>query len=117
MAGSPPEPGLAQAEEAHDVAGVGVEVLALRRLVDAHVGVVGVVAEVAHVAEDVALGVLRERAAEVRADAPVDGRGLGDRVASDGHAAEQGEAAAVEQLPVDAVEDGAQAGQGEVLAR
>ena len=50
--------GLAKAQQADHVGAVGVKGLALRRLVNAGVGVFGRGAEVAHMAEDVACGIL-----------------------------------------------------------
>ena len=67
-------------------------------LVAAGRGVVDVAALVGDVAEQVALGVLRPRRAEVRADAPVDRRRAFLAVAVDRHAADEHDAAPVDEL-------------------
>ena len=88
-----------EAEEADEIGAVGVErereaadlVAARRRVAD-------VAALVGDVAEQVTLGVLRPRRAEVRADAPVDLRRALLVVPVDGHAADEHHALAVDQL-------------------
>ena len=67
-------------------------------------------------AEQVALRVLRPRAAEIRADTPVDGRAFLDRAVFHGHTAQQHEAPSIEHVTPQAVEDGAQGGEGKVVA-
>ena len=89
--------------------------LALVGLVDADVGVVHVEAEILHVAEHVALAVLRARTAEMRAEAEIRSRRFAHRPAFDGQAAQQQEAAAVQDLVADAcLELGPERGQRKV---
>ena len=63
-----------QAQQRDDVARIGVEILPLGGLVDTDVRILGRQAEVADMAEHVALRILRSGVAEIRADAPI-GRG------------------------------------------
>ena len=83
-----------EAQQADDVAGIGVIGLALVGLVDAHVGIADVEAEILHVAQHMALAVLRARAAEMDAQAEERRRRLAHRPALDRQAAHQQEAAA-----------------------
>ena len=75
-----------------------------------------VAAEVLYVTEHVPLGVLRQGNAEMSAEAEVDDRRFLDRIALDGQAGQQDEAAAPQHLVADAVEHRAQCRQGEGLA-
>ena len=80
-------------------------------------GVVGVVADVLHVAEQVALGILGDGFPEVRADPPERGRDLLHRPAFRRQAPHEYEPAPAQQLLADAREFGRQPGQGEVVPR
>ena len=91
-----------------------MESLALGRLVDAHVRVVGAQPQVAHVAQQVPLGVLCARRAEVRADAVERGRAQVFRPVFHGQPAQERKAAAVQHVLADRRQPGAQVGQGEV---
>src|SRR5207302_6082245 len=73
-------------------------------------------ADVEHVSEHVARGILRARRPDVGADAPVDRRQLTQRVAVGVEPADQHEAAAVQQLAPEGVELRAEARQGEIVA-
>src|SRR5262249_5609477 len=66
-------------------------------LIDRRRRIVEAAAEVLHVTEDVALAVLRDRLAAIRADAEEGRRGLLHRIALDRQAAQDDEAAAAEQ--------------------
>ena len=68
-------------------------------------------------AQHVALRVLREGRAEMRADAPIDERGIGFRVALDRQATQQGEAAAVFEVVQNAGELSCHAGNRKVFLR
>ena len=90
--------------------------LALVGLVDAHVGIVHIEAEILHVAQHMALAVLRARAAEMRAQAEVGRRRLAHRPALDRQAAHQQEAAAVQHfVPHARLELGPERGQRKVM--
>jgi len=82
-------------------------------LVVAHARLADIEAEVLHVAEQMALGVLRAEAAEPRAHAEVGDRLLFARHALHGPSAQQHEAAALEQLGKDLLEHSAQPRQRE----
>ena len=106
-----------QAHQADEIGPVAVErqgqaadlVAAQRRVADRLV-------LVGDVAEHVALGVLRPRQPEVRADAPVDGLHLGLAVGVAIDAAQPHEAAAVDQLGLDPPETVLQVRQRELVA-
>src|SRR4030042_1676968 len=66
----------------------------LARLVEAHGRVAVRAADVPHVTEQIACGVLRDGSAQVEAEAPVGERRLAPSVTLDGHAAHEQEAAA-----------------------
>ena len=106
-----------QAQQRDDVARIGVEVLPLGGLVDADVRVPGRQAEVADMAEHMALRILRSGVAEIRADAPIGRGAFFDRPALNRQAAEQHEAAAVQHVIAQPVEDGAECRQREVGTR
>jgi hypothetical protein len=69
------------------------------------------------VPEQVSLGVLRHRLAQIRADPPVRDRGLAGVQALDGKPAQQGEATAAQDLSAQGVQPLTQPRQREVLAR
>ena len=94
-----------------------MEVLPLGGLVDADVRILRRQAEIADMAEHVALGVLRPRVAEICADAPIGGGAFGDRPALDRQAADQHEAAAVQHLIAQPIQDRAECRQREIGAR
>src|SRR5262245_64920786 len=73
-----------------------------------------VAAKVAHVAEHMALGILRARAAEVRADAKICGCRLADRPRSARKARGKGEAGPVDNPPAEAGHLGGTLCHGEV---
>lgn len=106
------------AQEADDVAVVGVEELPRGGAVDAHrVDLGRVVADVLDVAQDVAASVLRKEVAQVSAQAHVgDGVLLGTPDVG-GEPLEQNEALAVEQVIAEVGEDFAELGEREVLLR
>ena len=110
-------PGGLQAQQAHHVDRVGVVLELAAGLVVAHLRVVDVEPEVLDVAEQVALGVLRARAPEVRADAHVGDRLLLARVALHRKAAQHGEAAPFEQFVEDRGERLAERGQRKARRR
>ena len=91
-----------------------MEGLALGGLVDAHRGVVRAQAQVPHVAQQVALGVLRARCAKVGADAVERRRAQRFRPLLHGQAAQEGKAASVQHVIADGRQLRAQLGQGEV---
>jgi hypothetical protein len=107
-----------EAEQPDQVGAVGVErerhaadLVAPRRAVGVGAPLVG------DVAEEVTLGVLRPRIAEVGPDPPVDGGGPHLAVALDRDAANEDHAPAVDQVLVHAGELGAERGEREVLPR
>ena len=105
----------AQAQEAHHIGGVVVERQAIARLVAARTEIGAPVgAEVAHMAQHIALRVLRESGAEVGADTPVDQRRIGLGVTRHGQATQQGEAAPAFKLLQDTRQFRRQARQREV---
>ena len=75
-----------------------MEVLPLRGLIDANIRVGGRQTHVPHMAEHMALGVLGAGAAEPGANAPICHGAVGDGPIGDGKAAQQHEAAAVQDL-------------------
>ena len=84
-----------QAKQGDNVARVGMEGLAGIGLVDAHVGILRIEPEILHVAQHMALGILRSGAAEMRAQPEEGGCRLAHAPALDRQAAQQQEAAAV----------------------
>src|SRR5690606_31673973 len=72
--------------------------------------------EIAHMSQDVALGILRARVAEPRAEAEIDGCRLGDGVALDRNPADQYEAPTVDDLVLELQELSAEGGQRKVGA-
>lgn len=104
------------AQQADNVARVGVEELPGRGAVDAHaVDLGGVVADVLDVAQHVAAAVLRDEVAEVGAQAHVgDGVLVGTPFLC-WEALEEDEAFAVEEIVAKGVEDFAEFGEGEVI--
>lgn len=104
------------AQQADDVARVGVEELARRRAVDAHaVDLRRVVAHVLDVAQHVAAAVLADEVAQVGAEAHVGHRVLMRAPLGGGEALEQDEALAVEEVFAEGLEDLAEFGQGEIV--
>jgi hypothetical protein len=102
------------AEQANDVAVVGVEELAGAGAVDTDLVDLGRVgARVFDVAEDVAQAVLRDEVAEVGAEAHVGDGGLVVAPLLDGEAFEEEEAFAVDDVVAELVEEGAQFGERE----
>ena len=73
-----------QAQQPDDIARIGVEMLALGRLVGAHVRVRCREAQIADMAQEMPLRVLRPGVAEIRADAPIGCRAVGDGLPSTG---------------------------------
>src|SRR3981189_513669 len=73
----PAAPGTAQAEQAHDVTRIGVEGQVGAGLVAAHVDVTIAAAVVVDVTQEVALGILGHRVAEIEAHGPEDHADLG----------------------------------------
>lgn len=91
--------GARETQQADDVAVVGVEELPRVRPVDAHlVDLLAVLAEVLHVAQDVALAVLRHRVSDVCAQPEVRHAGLVDAPVLDREALVQDEPLAVEEF-------------------
>ena len=105
-----------QAHEADDVRGIRMKGLTRGRLVDARLGIELVAAEVLDVPEHMPLGVLRQRDAEMRADAEIDDRRLLDGIALDRNSAQQDETAAAQHFVTDPVEDRGEPGQRERVA-
>lgn len=102
------------AQQADDVAVVGVEELARARAVDAHfVDLRRVRAGVFDVAEDVAQAVLRDEVAEVGSKAHVGYGGFVVAPFLHGQAFEEEEAFAVEDVVAQGVEEVAESGEGE----
>ena len=91
-------------------------VLPLRRLIGADVRIVQIVADVANMAEEMAPGVLGARAPEPRPDPPVDGRRVLERVALHRQAAQEDEAASVQDLVAEPLQPRAERRQGKILA-
>ena len=91
-------PRFAQAQQADDVARIGVEGLAFARLVDAHVGVGAAQAQIAHMAEHMPARVLRARATQVRADAGEQRGAFEQRVPLHRQPPQQRKAASVQQF-------------------
>ena len=105
-----------QAQQPDDVARIGVEMLPLGGLVGAHVRVRCREAQIAHMAQQMPLRVLRAGVAEIRADAPIGGGAVGDRPALDRQAADQHEAAPVQDFLAQPVEHRAECRQREIGA-
>lgn len=104
------------AQQADNVARVGVEELPRRRAVDAHaVDLRRVVAHVLDVAQHVAPPVLADEVAQVRAQAHVGHGVLVWAPLAGGEPLEEDEALAVEEVLAEGLEDLAEFGQGEVV--
>ena len=108
--------GSAQAQQCHQVGGVGVVIQACAGLVAAYLGVGIVEPEVGHVAQHMALAVLRHRFAEIQAEAPVSDCRLALRIALDRDAAQQHEAAAVQGFAAHPLQQGFERGHRKILA-
>jgi hypothetical protein len=100
-----------QAQQPDDVDRVGVVLQAAVGLVVAHLRIADIEAEVLHMAEQVALGILRSGAAEPRADAQVCRGLLLPRPCFDRQAAQHEEAAPFEELREDPPQDRAECGE------
>src|SRR4029077_15298342 len=95
------------AQQRNDINRVGMKCLLVRRLINACGGILDAAAKVLHMAQNVALAILRHRSAEAGAN-PDKGRGsLGDRIALDRNPADDHEASPPQQNVV--------AGRGKVL--
>ena len=106
-----------QAQQADDVAGIGVEGLTHMRLVDADAGVLHVQPEIAHMTQHMPLGVLRAGIAEMRAQSEERQRRLTPVVALDRQATQQHEAAALQQSAQCAIDLRLQAWQRKIGGR
>ena len=107
--------GAGQAQQANDVGIIGVEELPRVRPVDPHlVDLRAVLPQVLHVAQDVALAVLRHRVPDVRAQSEVRHPGLVDAPFVHGKALVQDESFAVEQLVAHRLQARREVGQWEV---
>ena len=106
-----------QAQQRDDVAAIDMEVLAFRRRITADIGVGrAATAKIVDMPEQMPLCVLRACAAEIAADAPIGCRTLGDRPIFDRHAAQQDEAAPIEDLGSQPIKHRPKCRQREVLA-
>ena len=85
-----------------------MESLPHRSLIDAHIGVFVVVAEVFYMPKHVAFTVLWHAIAQMRADPVIDHRRFFDGIALDRNTAQQNEAASFEQFFTGIVQDWAQ---------
>src|SRR4029077_13858920 len=92
---------LPHAQEADDVATVDVQALSRAGLIAARVRVAQFEAFVAHVADEIAACVLRDRAAEVRPDSPKRARRVIFAPAFDREAADPKQTAPILELPAD----------------
>jgi len=110
--------GAPQAQQRDDIAAIDVEFLALcgRVAAQQRVGRAEPLAEVVDMPEQMPLGVLRPRAAEIGADPPISRGGLGDRPIFDPHSAHQHKAAPVEHLAAQPVEHRPQSRQRKIRA-
>ena len=106
---------LADAEQAHDVAGIGVEELAVTGLVGAGAIVVVGPAEVDDVAEQVSHRILRHRPSEEGANPPERDGPPAHRIALDRQPPDQYESAAAQQLFADRVQHRTERRQREVF--
>lgn len=96
-------------EQTYDVAGIRVERLALGRLVDPSTGLF-LYPQVGHVTEQMTFSVLRDRIAQPGPDTPIGACHAVARQPLDGQAADQGEAATVQQFVQQILQNHAESG-------
>ena len=105
-----------QAQQRDDVARVGMEPHHRAGLVTAHQGIIVILAQILDVTQQVPVGVLRHRAAEIEADAPQRGPRLGGVVFGDGKAADEDVTPPFQKLVTDVGQHRGEGGQREVVA-
>jgi len=111
----PAAPGAAQAEQAHDVARIGVEGQVGAGLVAAHVDIAVAAAVVIDVTQQVSFGILGHGVAEIEAHGPEDHADLGIGIVRGVEAAQHVEAAAVDDLVLPLAQQRAERRQREVV--